>query len=602
MGIAEDIAIIVICALACAIIAQRLKLPIMLGYIFAGVLLGPHTLGPTVGNINDVEVLADIGIALLLFTVGLEFPIERLSSVKHIAIIGTPLQMALCIGFGYIVGWVFNWPSSSSLWFGCLISVSSTMVVLKVLSDRGLSGTLSSRVMTAILIVQDLMVIPMVILLPKLKELSTAFGSMVGDLLISLFVAAIVVVVSARWMPKLVSRVATMRSRELFMVTVLALGLGLGYITYKIGLSLAFGAFLAGIILSRCDYSHQVLNEIIPLRDLFSLIFIVSVGLMLEPEFITNHWHEVLLLLIIVALGKSLIMGLTTRLFGYVNIMPLAVGLYMFPIGEFAFVLARTGKSSGALDNDLYLLIVTIAAISMSLTPMLSSIVGPIYKAWRKFVPATGTSDATSVASSAPTPIETTSDHFVVVGYGRIGHTIGSVLRARNSNVIIIEANSQRIQEAKDDGFKVIGGDAYSDTIMDAVHIDTARLVIITIPSRSESTLILRKIHRNYPQAKVILRALDQEHMRELLAYGAATAVVPESEAGLALIRSAMLMSAFSTADADLLIDYIRREGYDPLVEEFEELQLNDKGEIIIHNNKTNTDHVIDFRQDLHPA
>lgn len=584
MGIAEDIVIIAVFALAFGIIAQKLHLPIMMGYIIAGVLVGPHTsFGPHITHIKDVETLADIGIALLLFTVGLEFPIEKLSSVKKIAIIGTPLQMLLCIAFGTLVGHCFNWSLLSSVWFGCLISVSSTMVVLRVLNDRGLTGTLSSQVMTAILIMQDLMVIPIMIIMPQVHQLQGQLGAMALSLSISLIGVAFLVLIGLRWLPHMITSVAASRSQELFMVTVLAIGLGMGYITYLTGLSFAFGAFLAGIILSRSDYSHEVLSVITPLRDLFSLLFFASVGLMIEPEFISSNWANLLLLLIIVFLGKSLIMGLTTRLFGYVNVMPLAVGMYMFPIGEFAFVLARLGKSSHGLDNNLYMTIVTLAAVSMTLTPLVSEIVSPIYSWWRKYFP--GSSQITAPAAAENCEMK---KHIVIIGYGRVGRSICNAIKSRNNNIIVIEQFPSRIEQAKEDGFKVIGGNASSDIILQAACINAAKYVMLTIPDRPTSNYILRKIRRNYPQAKICARAASMEHFREMLFYGVSSAVVPEEEASLSMIHEAMLLSDYSKDVADKVIAYLRSQNYEPLIEAHEELIVNDNNDIQIRNNQTN--------------
>lgn len=582
MGIAEDIVIIAIFALAFGVLAQKLRLPIMLGYIVAGVLVGPHTFGPQINNIKDVETLADIGIALLLFTVGLEFPIEKLTSVKKIALLGTPLQMLLCIGFGTLVGQCFNLSLLSSVWFGCLISVSSTMVVLRVLGDRGLTGTLSSQVMTAILIMQDLLVIPIMIIMPQVHHLQGQLSSMALNLGVSLVWVGFLVLIGIRWLPNIITRVAASRSQELFMVTVLAIGLGMGYVTYLNGLSFAFGAFLAGIILSRSDYSHEVLSVIIPLRDLFSLLFFASVGIMLEPDFITANWTSLLLLLIIVFLGKSLIMGLTTRLFGYINIMPLAVGMYMFPIGEFAFVLARLGKASRGLDNELYMTIVTLAAISMTMTPLVSEIVGPIYGWWRKYFPNSAKTVLPVAESCAM------NEHIVIIGYGRVGRSICNAIKGRQQNIVVIEPSPSLIAQAKDDGFKVIGGDASSDIIMQAACINAAKYIMLTVPDRAVSNYIVRKIRRNYPQAKICARASSMDHFRELLFYGVSSAVVPEEEASLSMIHEAMLLANYSKEAADKVTAYLRSQNYEPLIESHEELIVNDKNDIQIRNNQTN--------------
>ncbi|MBQ7528693.1 cation:proton antiporter, partial [bacterium] len=373
MGIAGDIVIIVVAALFCGLIAQKLKLPTMLGYIVAGILVGPNGFLPSVVNTEQVEVLADIGVALLLFTVGIEFPVEKLSPVKKIALIGTPLQILASVLVGVITGLAFGLDLISCVWFGCIISVSSTMVVLKILGDRGLTGTLSSQVMTAILIVQDLAVIPMLILLPVLDNLGEGINILLWAVVKSIVLMAFMSLVGTTAVPRFVAKIASWGSREIFMVGVLALGLGTGFLTYYIGLSFAFGAFLAGMLLSRSDFNHLALSEIMPLKDLFSLLFFVTVGMLIDLKFAVHHWNLIMATIAAIFIGKGLVFAGITRLFGYVNIMPIAVALYMFQVGEFAFVLARTGRSTGSISPDLYMLSITVAAITIAITPFFAN-------------------------------------------------------------------------------------------------------------------------------------------------------------------------------------------------------------------------------------
>lgn len=286
MGIAGDIALILIACLICALIAQRLGFPLILGYIVAGVLVGPNTAGPTVSSVHEIELLADIGVALLLFTVGLEFPMEKLKPVRNVAFFGAPLQMICVTGFGYLLGRFAGWESQQALWFGALISVSSTMVVLKVLMGRGLMDTLSSKVMLAILVVQDIAVIPMMILLPALGDLENGMAALGFALVRAILFVGVMLLVGTRLLPWLLKRVVLLQSRELFIVVVLGIGLGVGYATYWVGLSFAFGAFLAGIVLSRSPYSHDALSDMIPLREVFSLLFFSSVGLLVSPNYL----------------------------------------------------------------------------------------------------------------------------------------------------------------------------------------------------------------------------------------------------------------------------------------------------------------------------
>lgn len=285
MGIASDIVIIVVAALIGALVAQRLKQPLILGYILAGVVVGPYTGGITIGDIHEIELLAEIGVALLLFALGLEFSLSELKPVRNIALLGTPIQIILSAAFGFALGRYLGWPPAQAVWFGALISLSSTMVTLKTLTGRGLMGTLSSRVMIGMLIVQDLAVIPMMIILPQLGDpeaglplLAVAVGKSIIFLVLMLYLGK-------KILPWLLGTVAQWNSRELFILSTTAIGLGIGYATHLFGLSFAFGAFIAGMVLSESDYGHQALSDIIPLRDIFGLLFFTSVGMLLDPAF-----------------------------------------------------------------------------------------------------------------------------------------------------------------------------------------------------------------------------------------------------------------------------------------------------------------------------
>ena len=364
MGIATDIILLVVFSFFAGLLMQRLGQPLILGYILAGIMLGPHTGLLTLTRIHDIELLAEIGVALLLFALGLEVSLRDLKPVRKIALIGTPVQMILTIAMGYGIGQFLGWDWNQSIWFGALISLSSTMVILKTLMSRGLIGTLSSKVMIGMLIVQDLAVVPLMVILPQLND--PAGGSSVlgyAVLKAALFIAAMVVL-GTRLLPWFMALIAKLGSRELFLVAITAIGLGIGYVTYLVGLSFAFGAFVAGIVLNESDYGHQALSDIIPLRDLFGLLFFASIGMLLNPSFLIANLGTVVLLVVVISLGKGLIFWTLARIFSYGNIVPLSVGLGLFQVGEFSFVLARVGISTGSITSEYYSIVLTATVIT----------------------------------------------------------------------------------------------------------------------------------------------------------------------------------------------------------------------------------------------
>ena len=355
MGIATDIILLIVVAFGCGLLLQRLGQPVILGYIAAGIILGPHTGGLTVSNIHEIERLAEIGVALLLFALGLEFSLKDLKPVKKVALIGTPIQIILTIGLGFGIGHLMGWDWKDSLWLGACISLSSTMVILKTLMNQGWLGTLSSKVMIGMLIVQDLAVVPLMIILPQLNDPAVGLPALgIAALKAAAFIAGMVLL-GTKLLPRLMGHIARLGSRELFLLAITAIGLGVGYVTHLVGLSFAFGAFVAGMVLSESDYGHQALSDIIPLRDLFGLLFFASVGMLLDPVFLMDHLVEVVVLVLAVSLGKGIIFAVLARVFRYGNVIPLAVGLGLFQVGEFSFVLATVGVVDG-LDRPRSLL------------------------------------------------------------------------------------------------------------------------------------------------------------------------------------------------------------------------------------------------------
>lgn len=559
MGIAADIAIIVVAGLIGGIIAQQLRQPLILGYILAGVLVGPFTGGITVANVHDIELLAEIGVALLLFALGLEFSLKELKPVRNIALFGTPIQLLLTIGLGYGIGQLlFDWPWLDSLWFGGLIALSSTMVILKTLMAQGRMGTLSSRVMIGMLIVQDLAVVPLMIILPQMDDPEAGLPILGLAALKAALFLFLMIFVGTRVIPRLMAYIAGWNSRELFLVAITAIGLGIGYGTYLFGLSFAFGAFVAGMVLSESDHGHQALSDIVPLRDLFGLLFFVSVGMLLDPFFLIENWITILAVVLIVAVGKGLIFGLLSRLFGYGNVVPLAVGLGLFQVGEFSFVLARVGISTNSISEDLYTLTLTTAIVTMVLTPIASGFTTPLYalrKRWFKREPI----------QTINLPEDGLRNHVIIAGGGRVGHHVAEVLQRLDLAFVLIELDYHRVRQAQEEGFPVIFGDASQEIVLEAAKVKQARLMLVTTPAIVATRTIVDQVRHANPTIHIVARAEGVEQMQTLHDHGVYEVVQPEFEAGLEITRQALLHLNISTTDIQRYTDTIRRELYAPL-------------------------------------
>lgn len=555
MGIAADIAIILVAALLGGFAAQRLGQPLILGYIIAGILVGPYTGGVTVTEIHDIELLAEIGVALLLFALGLEFNFKKLERVRMIAFLGTPVQIALTILLGYGIGRWLGWPPYQAVWFGALIALSSTMVILKTLMAQNTLGTLSSRIMIGMLIIQDLAVVPMMIILPELDNLERGLPILGLAILRAAVFLLAMVYGGTRLIPLLLRRIAAWNSRELFLIAVMALGLGVGYATYLFGLSFAFGAFVAGMVLSESEYSHQALSDIIPLRDVFGLLFFVSVGMLLDPAFLLANIGTVLLVVALVLLGKAAIFSALARAFGYCGLAPLAVGLGLCQIGEFAFVLARVGLSRQAISPDMYALTLSTALITMMLTPFTTRAAQPLHARYRRW----------RGAAEVPVqhlPEHGLRDHIIIAGYGRVGRYTVDVLRGLGVPFVVIELDPILIEQMRAERVPTVYGDASSPVILEAAGIAGARLMLVAVSAAIDVELIVRQARQTNAGLHIVARATRRAQIETLRALGLHEIVQPELEAGLELVRQALLHFDFSATEIEHLSDAVRAEYY----------------------------------------
>jgi monovalent cation:H+ antiporter-2, CPA2 family len=558
VGIAGDIALILVAALLGGLVAQRLGLPLILGYILAGVAVGPNTGGPTVSSVHDIELLAEIGVALLLFTIGLHFSLDELAPVRRVALLGTAAQLALTIAFGYGLGRLLGFGWQEAAWFGALLSLSSTAVVLKSLSEQGVMGTLSSRVILGMLIVQDLAVVPLIVVLPELGNIGAGLSDLgVAALRAAAFVA-VMLAFGRRILPWLMARVAAWNSRELFLISVVAIGLGVGYATYLFGLSFAFGAFVAGLVLSQSDYSHQALADVEPLRDVFAMLFFVSVGMLLDPAFLIQNAGTVALVVVLVFAVKGLVFAGVVRAFGYGNIIPFAVGLGLFQVGEFSFVIARVGLGAEAISQRSYSIILTTAVITMSLTPFAMRLAPLLYGRWRERFPK-------EAMSTFNLPERGLRDHVVIAGYGRVGSFVARLLARLDQPFVVVDPNPGRADEARDAGYPVVYGDAAAEPVLEATGVRRAQLVIVTVPDPVGARLVVERVRSINPNVHVVARTTTVEQLEELGRLGVYEAVHPESEAGLELGRQALSHLGVPAGDVQRFADEVRRELYAPI-------------------------------------
>ncbi len=557
MGITSDIILLVVAAFGCGLLFQRLGQPLILGYIVAGVILGPHTGGLTVSNIHEIERLAEIGVALLLFALGLEFSFKDLRPVRMIALIGTPIQIIATIGLGLGIGCLLGWEWRPSLWLGALISLSSTMVILKTLMNQGRLGTLSSKVMIGMLIVQDLAVIPMMVILPQLNNPAVGLPALGFAALKAAGFIAGMILLGTRLLPRLMKHIARLGSRELFLLAITAIGLGVGYVTHLAGLSFAFGAFVAGMVLSESDYGHQALSDIIPLRDLFGLLFFASVGMLLDPVFLIDHFLQVVVLVLAVSIGKGAIFALIARVFKYGNVIPLAAGLGLFQVGEFSFVLARLGVSTGSIEDELYSLVLTVAILTMALTPLVSGQTARLYSLRRRVFRG-------EPLETMNIPEEGLRNHVVIAGGGRVGLQIARVLQRLGFSLVIVELDHRRVEQAKAAGLPVVFGDASHEVVLEAAAIAFARMLIVTTPEMVTTQSIVVKARSHNSGLDVVARTSDPAFLPVFKRMDVTDVVLPEFEASLEMTRQALLHLRVPAPDIQRHTEALRKDLFAP--------------------------------------
>jgi CPA2 family monovalent cation:H+ antiporter-2 len=550
-GLGLTLLVALAAALALGAIAHRLRLPTMLGYIAAGMVVGPFTPG-FVANPEELLALADIGVALLMFSIGLQFSIGELRSVGPRILAGTPVQVALTMAIGTGTGLALGWELLEALFIGGAVSVASTVVLVKVAGEGALHTTAHGRTALGVSIVQDLLTVVLVVAL-------SAFGSRdevsIGSLLLSAGIAlgfvALVVVGGSRFLPRLLGFIAGLRSRELFVISVAVIAIGTAFAAEELGVSIALGAFVAGLALADSDLTASVLGEIVPLRELFSTFFFVSIGILLEPVAILGAWPIVLALLLIITLGKALPIAGLAMLDGQRPSTALRSGALIGQSGEFSFVLASAGLGLGAVSSDNFSL--AMGAVVLSILTA-----GPLLAAAERLG---GQLDA--VAPRRPLPGDEPGPglrrHAIVAGYGRTGRSVARVLESRGFGWVALDGDYHVAREARSSGAGVIYGDAGTPSVLDQAGVAEAHAVILCIPDALATRQAVAYARSRNPRIEIVARAHSDAEEADLRRLGAARVVVADRELGNELIRHALRRFGVSDREVAAILESRRR-------------------------------------------
>jgi CPA2 family monovalent cation:H+ antiporter-2 len=535
----------IVLAFVLGALAQRLRISPLVGYLLAGVAVGPFTPG-FVADQALIAELAEIGVILLMFGVGLHFSLKDLLSVKSIAVPGAIAQIAVATLLGWVLARVLGWTSGAGLVFGLALSVASTVVLLRALQERRLIETTEGRIAVGWLVVEDLFMVLTLVLLPPLADIYLSLdragaaidaGAIVWSLALTLgkvvaFVA-VMLVFGRRAVPWILHWVAHTGSRELFRLAVLSIALGIAFGAAALfGVSFALGAFFAGMILSESELSHRAAEETLPLRDAFAVLFFVSVGMLLDPSLLVTRIWPLLGALAIVLVGKSAAAFLIVRAFGHPNRIALVISASLAQIGEFSFILGGLGVSLGVMDQSAHDLILATAIVSILINPAFFV----MQDRWQK----------RSAEPAAPTersviPVTALHDHYILIGHGRVGSVIAERLDTAGSPYLVIETRNAAIEPLQARGVATIAGNAADPEVLAAANPSAARCLFVAVPDAFEAGSLVEEARRLNPALPVIVRVHSDAEAQHVMRLGAASAVLGERELALEMLRKAGL-------------------------------------------------------------
>lgn len=556
----QDLVVIMGFSIAVVFLLNRLKIPSILGFLFTGVLIGPHALS-LVEAVEQVEIISEIGVILLLFVIGMELSIKQLMSIKKTVFIGGALQVGLTVLVTFLVCYGFGYSMNEAVFIGFLFSMSSTAIVLKIYQDRDEIDTPHGKNALAILIFQDLIVVPMMLLAPIMSGQSENIGISILSLLIKAAIVIVITIISARYLvPKLMHVIAKTGSKELFLLTTFAICFAVAFLTSEAGLSLALGAFLAGLIISESEYSHQATSTILPFRELFTSLFFISVGMLLNLTYFFNNIVIVLLLVVSVFVVKSIIAGLAVAVLKYPGRTVIITGVSLFQVGEFAFILSKVGIEYNLLTPETNQLFLSVSILSMLLTPFIiilsEKIAFGILKV--QFLDKI----LKTKKQEAEIEIEKIENHLIIVGFGINGSNLVKAAQYMNIPYLVIELNAQTVREQKNNGINIIYGDATQTHILETMHLSKARALVIAISDPKATKTIMSNVRTMSQSIYTIVRTRFVKEMEELNALGADEVIPEEFETSIEIFTRVLHNFLIPQEDIDNFTNSLRSDNY----------------------------------------
>jgi CPA2 family monovalent cation:H+ antiporter-2 len=557
----RDIIIISSLALGVVFICHRVGIPEIVGFLLTGILAGPHGFG-LVSQVSDVDSLAEIGVVCLLFTIGLEFSLKSLMRIKFISLVGGSLQVGLTVAIGCALASTLGMPLSNAIFLGFLISLSSTAIVLKIMQEKAEIESPHGRFVVGVLLFQDIIVVPMMLIGPILAGQGGGVTTALAWLVLKGVFVFAVVLLAARWVvPMALHKVAAIGGREVFLLGIVLVVFGVAFLTAAVGLSLALGAFLAGLIVSESEYSHRALGNVIPFRDLFTSFFFVSVGMLLDVRFVLDNSLVLALAILAVLLAKFMIAGASGLSVGLPFRTSIFGALALSQIGEFSFVLAKSGLGLELIDLNIYQLFLGVSVLTMGLTPLLIAASDRVADMTVRLpMPERLRSGFRPIQGESPSPM--LHDHLIIVGFGLTGQNLARAATLASIPHTIIELNSETVRRERAKGKMILNGDAAHDAVLEHAGIKRCRVLVIVISDPGATRRVIDTARRLKPGLHIVARTRFISEMEPLYELGADVVIPEEYEASVEVLARVLTKYMVPRTDIERFVAEFRAEHY----------------------------------------
>lgn len=565
--IIKDISILLFFSVFIVFFLKRLKFPSVIGFLLTGIVIGPYGLS-LINAVKEVEVLSEIGVILLLFVIGMELSLKQLALIKKTVFVAGFIQVFLTVlvsaGIYHVIGNTWN----EAVFIGFLFSLSSTAIVLKTLQDRHEISSAQGKNALAILIFQDIIVVPMMLFTPIIAGKSDDLTYSIFSLLIKSVLVVLLTYISAKYIvPKLLYSIAKTKSKDLFLLTTITLCFAIAYLTSQAGLSLALGAFIAGLIISESEYSHQSTSVILPFKELFTSFFFVSVGMLLDLSFFINHIVIISVLLLVTFIIKSIIAGIAVAVLKYPPKVVLLTGLSLFQVGEFAFILSKVGIYYKLLNETTNQYFLSVSIISMIITPFIILFSDKLINHFINVSKRIGISNLYKYnkLDSLDNNIDESylNNHLVIIGFGLNGSNLAKVSKASGIPFVVIESNAKIVKDSKLKGIPILFGDAIHPHILETAKIHLAQSVVVAISDITATKLIIKEIRDISETIHIIVRTRYLKEITELKAIGADEVVPEEFETSIQIFSNVLQHFLITDSEINEIIQCVREDNYE---------------------------------------